>query len=73
MRLMESGWTNQLSQLIKNAIGKRIEGGQTPNTIKFEQLYGDVIDPARGKSSAMDFFFIYFSIILIKTVLETRP
>lgn len=56
MRLMESGWTNQLSHLIKNAIGKRIESGQTPNTIKFEQLYGDVNEPARGKSSTMFFF-----------------
>lgn len=50
MRLMESGWTDQLGHIVKNAIVKRVTEGQAANTIKFEQLYSDVIDEARGKS-----------------------
>lgn len=50
MRLMESGWTDQLNHIVKNAIVKRVAEGQATNTIKFEQLYSDVIDEARGKS-----------------------
>lgn len=50
MRLMENGWTDQLSHIVKDAIIKRVTEGQATNTIKFEQLYSDVIDKARGKS-----------------------
>lgn len=50
LRLMESGWTNQVSKFVKNAISKRIENDQAPNTIKFEQLYEDVINKARGEN-----------------------
>lgn len=49
MRLMESGWTDKLSKLIQDAITKRLENGQMPNNIKFEQLYSDITDDARGK------------------------
>lgn len=50
MRLMESGWTDQVGLIVKNAISKRLEEGQSSKTIKFEQLYKDVIDNARGKN-----------------------
>lgn len=49
MRLMESGWTNNLTHYIKNRIAKRIEDGQAKNSIKFEELYDDVITRARCK------------------------
>lgn len=48
MKLTEGGWVELLTQLIKSAIDKRIEDGQTTKTIKFDQLYGDVITKARG-------------------------
>lgn len=47
---MESGWTDQLHKLIQDAIVKRVENGQTPKNIKFEQLYNDITDHARGKA-----------------------
>lgn len=49
LRLIESGWNDQVNELIQNAVIKRIENGQSANTIKFEQLYNDVVDFARGK------------------------
>jgi hypothetical protein len=51
LRLIESGWNDQLNELIQNAVIKRIENGQSANSIKFEQLYNDVVDFARGKFS----------------------
>lgn len=54
LRLIETGWNDQLNQLIQNAIVKRIENGQSANTIKFEQLYKDVIDFARGEHLDMN-------------------
>lgn len=50
MRLMESGWTDELGLIVRQAISKRVEEGQASNTIKFEQLYNDVIEDARGKN-----------------------
>ncbi|XP_025406974.1 uncharacterized protein LOC112680952 [Sipha flava] len=47
LRLIESGWNDQLNELIQNAVIKRIENGQSANSIKFEQLYNDVVDFAR--------------------------
>lgn len=50
LRLIDSGWNDKLNQLIQSAIIKRTENGQTANTIKFEELYKDVVDDARGES-----------------------
>lgn len=49
MRLTESGWTNQLTQLINESVAKRIESGQTTKNIKFNELYTDIIEKAHGK------------------------
>lgn len=48
LRLMECGWTDQLSRLVYESIAKRIEGGQTAKNIKFDELYSDVINKAHG-------------------------
>lgn len=55
MRLMESGWTNNLTHYIKNRIAKRLEAGQAKNSIKFEQLYNDVITRARCENLTINY------------------
>lgn len=72
MRLMESGWTNNLTHYVKNRIAKRLEAGQTKNSIKFEQLYDDVITRARCKnltilSNIRNSYLVFSSINYFKT------
>jgi len=45
---MESGWTDQLERILKSAVSKRVAEGQAPKNIKFEQLFNDAFDKARG-------------------------
>ncbi|XP_050421033.1 uncharacterized protein LOC126833634 [Adelges cooleyi] len=52
MRLMESGWTAQLNEMIKNSVKARLAAGQVLSTIKFEQLYKDVAIEARDSLSS---------------------
>ncbi|XP_050544060.1 uncharacterized protein LOC126907073 [Daktulosphaira vitifoliae] len=47
MRLIESGWSENLNEIIKNSVKERLAGGQFINAIKFEQLYQDVALKAR--------------------------
>lgn len=52
MRMEETGWTNMLTKMITTSITKRVESGQDVRSIKFDQLYTDIIEHARGKDWA---------------------
>jgi hypothetical protein len=73
IRLMETGWTDQVGLLVQNAIDRRAADGQVVDTIKFEQLYEDVRKKARDAiSNEMETEFhekigIYLTIDLPKT------
>lgn len=60
MRLIESGWTENLNEIIKNSVRERLSRGQLINEIKFEQLYQDVALKARGKLYNSNICFNYF-------------
>lgn len=49
MRLMECGFTDQLNRLVNESIVKRVEGGESIENIKFDELYTDIAQTARGK------------------------
>lgn len=47
---METDWSEKVVRYMKDEVLKRIENGQTTSTIKFEELYKEVVDKARGEN-----------------------
>lgn len=50
LRLMDTGWAQNVVRFMKDDVIKRIENGQTTLTVKFEELYKDIVDKARGEN-----------------------
>jgi len=48
IRLIETKWVDKVENLIYVALQKRNDRGQDLTTVKFEELYQDVCEIARG-------------------------